>query len=440
MRDLIVLAIILGSIPACYFSPYFGVLMWTWVAYFNPHRFTWGMAYNFPVAAVIAAPTLLGLLIRGKPNRPFLVRETALLLLLWMWFGVTFLYAMHVPMFSDHVDAGRDVLMRVCKIFLMTFVTILLVNSRKRLYWLLLVIALSFGILAIKGTLFGIRTGGEFRVWGPPDSFVADNNDFGLAVCMTLPMMFFLARETTNRWLRLLLRLSFLCSIVTIVLTYSRGAMLGLAAVLTAIAIKSNRKAIGVVLLIICLVFVLSFAPSAWMTRMDTFLHGKLDSSAQGRLNAWQFAWALALHYPLTGGSFETFTPQLYERFTPQFSFAGPHSIYFQMLGEQGFVGLGIFLILLVSCFLTLRRVRRFARTVPALAWMIPYTHMLEAGLVGYVVSGAFLPRGYFDLYYQIVSATIILKILCHREIILNALPQATETVPIEIPTAAAMS
>ena len=38
MRDVLILGIILGSLPLCFFRPYFGVLMWTWIAYFNPHR------------------------------------------------------------------------------------------------------------------------------------------------------------------------------------------------------------------------------------------------------------------------------------------------------------------------------------------------------------------------------------------------------------------
>ncbi len=62
MRDLILLIIIVISIPISFFRPYFGILMWTWITFFNPHRFTWGFMYNFPVAAVIAVPTLAGCL------------------------------------------------------------------------------------------------------------------------------------------------------------------------------------------------------------------------------------------------------------------------------------------------------------------------------------------------------------------------------------------
>jgi putative inorganic carbon (HCO3(-)) transporter len=275
---------------------------------------------------------------------------------------------------------------------------------------------LCFGVLAVKGTLFGLRTDGSFRIWGPPDSFVYDNNDLGLALNMSLPMMYYMARETTSRWLRRLLWVCFYSSIFAVILTYSRGALLGLAVVLGTISLRSNRKLFAGALLIVFAFLVLTFAPSAWMERMGNFAHGELDESAQGRLHAWQFAWEFASHYPITGGSFETFTPGLEDRFTPQFTFAGPHSIYFQTLGEQGFVGLGIFMFLLGGCFYSLWRIRRRVRGQPSFAWITNYSRMLEACLLGYVVSGAFLPRAYFDLWFQLVAATALLKILYERE------------------------
>jgi putative inorganic carbon (HCO3(-)) transporter len=412
MRDILVLAIILGSVPICFFRPYFGALMWVWVAYFNPHRFTWGIAYNFPVSTVIAVPTLLGMLFFPKLNRGIFVRETVMLLVFWAWMVISFFNATQVPLFADHIADAQLRLIAVSKILLMTFVLILVVTSRKKLEILFIVTALCFGVLAIKGMLFGLRTDGNFRIWGPPDSFVYDNNDLGLALNMSLPMMYYMARETTSRRMRQLLRVCFFSSIVAVILTYSRGALLGLVVVLGAISIRSNRKLLAGALLVVFAILLLTFAPPAWMERMGNFAHGELDESAQGRLHAWQFAWELATRYPITGGSFETFTYGLEERFTPQFSFAGPHSIYFQTLGEQGFVGLGIFVFVLGGCFYSLWRIRSRVRGQPSFAWITNYSKMLEASLLGYAVSGAFLPRAYFDLWFQLAAGTALLKIL----------------------------
>jgi len=424
MRDLIILAFILGSVPVCLFNPYYGVLMWTWIAYFNPHRYAWGIAYDFPVAQVIAYPTLIGMLFARKLNRQILTRETILLLMLWLWFCFTMFYATQVPAFAGHVATGMDQLKQVSKILLMTFPTILLVTSPKRLKYLLLVISLSFGVRAIFGAIFVFKTGGEYRVYGPADSFIEDNNAFALALNMVLPMMFFLAREVQNRWLRGALYLAFGCSIVCVILTYSRGGILGLAVVLGAICIKAHRKLLGSLMLLAAGLVVFSYAPEKWMTRMSGFLGGEVDGSAQQRLITWRTAWNFVQDYPITGGGFDTSPdPAVFQRYAPEalpggFASTGAHSIYFQMLGNHGFVGFGLFLSLLGSSWASLRNLRRRARSLSSAQWVVSYADMMEASLLAYMVSGAFLGLAYFDLYFELIALVIVIRILHRRDVL----------------------
>ena len=138
MRDILVLAIILGSLPAAFLNPFYGVLLWIWVAYFNPHRFTYGIAYTFPVAMVLAVPTIAGTLFTKQRNKNVFTRETVLLLILWSWFGITLFCATLNPLFSMHVAEGRDQLIIITKILLMIGLTVLLTNSPQRLRLLLL--------------------------------------------------------------------------------------------------------------------------------------------------------------------------------------------------------------------------------------------------------------------------------------------------------------
>jgi hypothetical protein len=88
------------------------------------------------------------------------------------------------------------------------------------------------------------------------------------------------------------------------------------------------------------------------------------------------------------------------------------------MMGEHGFVGFGIFVSLLGSCWFSLRKLERIAKTVPELEWMMPYSQMLRVSLLGFMISGAFLACAYFDLFYQLCAGTIILKILCKKELL----------------------
>jgi probable O-glycosylation ligase (exosortase A-associated) len=296
---------------------------------------------------------------------------------------------------------------------------------------------MSFGLLAVKGAIFGIRTAGEARVWGPPDSFLTDNNAFALAANISLPMLLFLARDEKKPIYRLGIYLTFSCAVLSIILTYSRGGLLGLGAVLFAIVFRSRYKALSVVLLATSFVAVITFAPPQWMERMGGLAHGQVDESGHQRLVSWGTSWNFALDYPITGGSFNALpNVELFRRYQPEplpggFESSGPHSIYFQVLEEQGFTGVALYFFLVGSCWASLFSLRRRARQVPATQWIVPYANMVEISLFGFLVSGAFLGLANFDLYYQLVAMVIILKVLYEAEAPTTGTLQ-THTEPVE--------
>jgi putative inorganic carbon (HCO3(-)) transporter len=417
MRDLVLLVFVCASLPVCFFQPFFGVLMWIGVAYFNPHRFTFAYMYHFPIAAVVAVPTIAGLLIKRDIYRPIFVRETVWLLALWAWFGLVYFNALHQPLFARHVAYSEFELTRVSKILLMTFVIIVVTTSEKRLKWVFLVTAFSFGVLALKGALFGLVTGGH-RVFGPPDSFIDDNNSFALALNMSLPSFYFLGRLETNKILRVALKLAFVGSIVSIILTYSRGGFLGLVAVLSGLVWRSRYRILGLVLFATIGLMVVSFAPPQWMERMDTLRQEGVDSSAQERLVSWGTTWNFLQDYPLMGGSFYALPDeQIFQKYKSRelpggYQSSGPHSIYFQVLGEQGFIGFLIYFGLVASCLVSLFQLRRRTASIPQLSWISVYSDIITISLFGFLVSGAFLGFADFDLYYQLVACVCVLKIL----------------------------
>ena len=187
-------------------------------------------------------------------------------------------------------------------------------------------------------------------------------------------MFVYFARSEPRRWLRVVIHALLVCVVISVIGTYSRGGLIGLAVVTLALMVKSRRKAISIFLVAVGAFFLLTFATLQWKERMGDFLHGQLDESAESRLAVWQAGWNLAKAYPLTGGGFDVYTdPSVIVRYLPPgregISLHGPHSIYFQMLGEQGFVGLGLFLLLLAACYIRLRRLRRAAAQWDELSW-----------------------------------------------------------------------
>ncbi len=249
IRDILLTVVVFGLLPICLLRPWIGVLVWSWIGYMNPHRLAWGFARNIPFAFMVAIAVMFGFLFTKDRYSLPRTREVFLLLLLWATFFLSTLFAVYPE------DAWEQ-LNKVSKILLMTFMTLLLFQDQKKVTMLLWVIALSIGFFGLKGGIWGVLTGGQNMVLGPPDSFIAGNTEIGLALNMVLPILLFLRRETSRRWLRHVLLAMFVFSIIAILITYSRGALLGLAAVLSVLFLKSRGKVI--VLLILCMGFLLA--------------------------------------------------------------------------------------------------------------------------------------------------------------------------------------
>src|SRR5690348_5805230 len=154
MRSILVAGIVFALLPVILFKPYIGVLVWSWLSYMNPHRLTYGFAYDFPFAYIVALVTMAGAVFAGQLRRvPFIA-----------WMAVTTAFALYPAEALVQLE-------RVAKIQLMTFVTIMLMYTRQRLQALVWVIVLSLGWFGVKGGIFTILTAGEYRVWGPPGSY-----------------------------------------------------------------------------------------------------------------------------------------------------------------------------------------------------------------------------------------------------------------------------
>lgn len=406
MRDYLFLAILLASVPVSFFRPYIGILAWCVISYLNPHRYTWGIAYHFPAAMAVGAATLGGLFFTKRKRMPPATMETILLALLWALFTITTVFAINASDAAFRYEITS-------KIILMTFVTMALVITRKQLHYFILIIAVSVGLIGAKGGLFSILSGGHSRVYGPADSFIADNNDVALAMNMTLPLLWYLGGIEKNKWLRRGLKAMFVLTIIAVIFTYSRGGFLGLVAVLMILILRSRRKLIGTVALSLAVAIALALIPQAYIDRISTLKHYEGDTSAMGRIDAWKFSWNVAVDRPLVGGGFKVASPETYRRYQPTaLRPVDAHSIYFEMLGEQGFLALILFLAFLFGALHTNGRILAMAERRPEKAWMRPYATMLQTGILAYMVSGLFLSRAYFDLAYHLVAATVCLKVL----------------------------
>ena len=405
MRDILITLIIFGAIPYIISRTYIGVLAWSWLSYMSPHRLAYGFAYNFPFSQVVALVTVFSLLI-NKEKKKFIWNPLTMFWILFVvWVTVSSIFSL------NPTDVWWE-WQRTIKIQLFTFITVLVVTEKKRINALVAIIAFSLGFFGIKGGAFSILTGGNFLVFGPPDSFVEDNNALALALVMIIPLMYYLFTEYKNRYVRLAIIGSIGLCTVSIITSYSRGALLAISAMTLYLWFKSKYKLRTAIILLIFAPVLFSMMPESWFDRMNTIQTYEEDGSALGRINAWYFAYNLALDNPLTGGGFQTFTKALFLQYAPEpLDHHDAHSIYFEVLGEHGFVGLILFLLVGVYSLLTARSVIKSAKKYKELEWVVNLASMLQVSMIGYAVGGAFLGLAYYDLYWHLVALVVILKI-----------------------------
>lgn len=402
MRDLFVTAVIFGSIPLIIRRPWVGILLWCWLSYMNPHRLSWGFAYNFPFSLIIALATLGGMFYQRVDKTIPWTRETKLLVAFICWMCVTTFFAFY----PAEAEAQFS---KVIKIQMMTFVTIMLINDRVRIQGMVWAIALSLGFFGVKGGIFTVMHGGSYRVQGPPGTFIGGNNELALALVMVIPLMRFLQLNTPQRWLRTGVGGAIFFTALAAIGSQSRGALLAMAVMGTFFWMKSRRKFVTAIMIVVSVGAVLSIMPSEYYQRMNTIKTYDQDESAMGRINAWWFAFNLAKDRPLIGGGFETFTPQLFERYAPNpENHHDVHSIYFEVLGEQGFVGLFLFLSLGLFSWFTATRVRKRCARDPDKKWAADLMAMVQVSMAGYATGGAFLGMAYFDLYYHLIAIIVV--------------------------------
>ncbi|MFZ6645821.1 putative O-glycosylation ligase, exosortase A system-associated [Undibacterium sp. TJN25] len=409
MRDYALFAVIFGLLPFAFKKPFVGVLMFTWVSLMNPHRLTYGAAYDFPFAALIVVVTLVGLL-AAKQKKVFPVTPvTVVLILLIIWMLVTTLAAQE----PDRAWAEWN---RVMKTMFLVCVILLTVNTKHEIQVLAWTIALSLGFYGLKGGIFTILSGGGNHVFGPEGSYITDNNALALALITVVPIIWYVQLTAKYKIVRYALMGLTLMTVVSAVGSYSRGALLGGACMFFFLWLKSRQKIRTglVILLIVPLIY--NVMPSQWFERMNTIDDYKQDDSALGRINAWGFAVNVASSN-LTGAGFDCFTHRLFLIYAPDpLNHHAAHSIYFQVLGEHGYIGLALYLLFMFMAWRSGSRIIKRCKGREDLKWAADLAAMCQVSMIGFAVGGAFLTMAYYDLYYDIVVLLVLTEKLLSSE------------------------
>lgn len=414
MRDVVITLLFAAGAIAAFRRPFYGALLWVWFGLMNPHRLTFGFAYDLPFAQAAVIVIVFASLLHTREVKWPKGAPVMLLLALVVWMGLTTVNAiLPVPAWNKYVE--------VLKVLGLTVVVACLIHNREHIIGLVWTVVASIGFFGIKGGIFTIVTGGSFQVWGPPSSVVEGNNELAVALVTTIPLMYFLAAHPrqareffpaswiSERWIKRGLVVSMMLCAAAAVGSQSRGALLGILAMATMLWWRARSKLRLALILILAVTVALPMMPDSWFQRMETIQTYQTDQSAMGRVNAWGMAVNIANDRVL-GAGFPTANSTVFGMYSPR---SGPewilvaHSIYFQMLGEHGYVGLALYLALWISTYLMAGRLVRMGGQHADLAWVKTLGNMCKVSMVGFGAGAAFLSLAYWDMPYYIMVIVV---------------------------------
>ncbi|HIF9447238.1 TPA: O-antigen ligase family protein [Photobacterium damselae] len=296
------------------------------------------------------------------------------------------------------------------KIIIMVFAISWLPQSVKQLNeipTLLIISGLAIAVIALDNKYHGIGLVEETRVTIGRDigSMLGDPND--LSLILLFPFSFCLARFFSVRaWHKIIYLISGGMLLAGIVITESRGGLLGItSAILTISYIKSRSKVLPLILsggglLLLALVAGIS-------DRVSGGAHESgIDESAMGRLFAWKAAFKMALAHPITGVGLTNYYNN-YFFFTSYWDGKNHavHSSWFEILAENGFIGLFLFVALITATLKVTHYLRLHYQQTP-------YQSLAEGlwiGLISFCVSGTFLTQGMTWPFYILLGLIMAL-------------------------------
>lgn len=278
--------------------------------------------------------------------------------------------------------------------FLLFFVTLTLVDSLRRLWWLVVVLV---GSLAF-ASLYVIREWQKFRgvypgfrTWG---GVSGDPNYFSASALIGVALAFCLIWEKQPRWARWFFGGCLAITLTALTIAASRGALLGLFAAFVVLVWRARRRFLFLAVGTVVLVLLMVFAPIAPAERL---LHPNYsdEEAAQNREITWKAGMRMMGSAPWFGigvGNYKGMVDKFEDEDAKVVSVA--HNTYIEIGAELGLPALAIFLVILFLSFRSLERVRSQAlESDDSVTERMAVG--LQAALAGFGVSIVFLSAEY---------------------------------------------
>lgn len=419
MRDIAISFVLIILIFYSYKKTFISVSLWLWSSVITMKSLVYGFAGAIAFNQIFALITLATYLINPK-TRPKVIIDS-LSILIFTFFVWTTLSSLFSNAYAGTVWFRWDIFM---KIILFYFMAILILEKKLHIDFVIWILVVSVGAIAAGEGLKFIFSGGGHKII-ELRGIESDNNFAAVVILTLLPLTFYLISQTAHKLLRLGLIGVSILMILGIIATYSRGGFLGLAILALFFIMSSKNKILWVMFFILIIMSAPFWMPEQWIGRMDTIGTIDEDGSFMHRVQVWKMCVLIAIDNPFFGEGFKSVeNVAIWQKYVSDFYLLdfipttdvnfnektrSAHSIYFQVLSEHGFIGLFLFLAILVTAYFKLNLIISKAIKNNMDEWIINLAKMLKLSLIVYSVTGAAVSAAYLDLFYGVLALVFVL-------------------------------
>lgn len=422
MRDLVFVGFLLTLFGFGFRRPFLFVLSYVYIDLVSPQRLTYLLLNSVPISLIAVVLAVGGWLIADDKRDSRVAPRQLLLLLLLVYCAIT----------TRNADFPVDALGKwdwVWKALAFAIFLPLTLRTRLRIEALLLFMILSAASIIVVGGIKTIFSGGgygELNLIVTSNSGLYEGSTISTVAVAIVPLILWFTRHGTifpPNWKVSIYcyAMVFACLLIPVG-TSTRTGLLCIVLLAALMLRDAKRRLLYLALIAASPVAIYPFLPPSFIARMQTIQGYQGDSSASTRVAVWAWTAEYAKTHPFGGGfdayrgnhiRFETVKATgdgnnvAFERKLEIDKARAYHSAYFEMLGEQGYFGLGLWLLINVAGIFRMEVLRQRHRKDKDMAWAAPLASALQSAHIVYLLGAAFIAIAFQPFIYMLIGAQI---------------------------------